>query len=255
MEVVVQAYALIFLRDHSGHRLLPRRRGLAKKIMALLPGWNSASSVAAYHKFFEVAGIVCLAILVIFEALAYVYGHRKDDLLDAAQAAKEAQARALATQHDTQISAFGAQLSDAQKSAQEFKERSARAEEKFNELEQQQREVQKRVEARTISPQQRAKLISAFEPLAGSTLRFFRYSGNGEALEYANMIGEALTAAGIHLAISQVGIDTSPAYGLIIDPGSRFANVLQSAFQSAGIDFEFGGTTFGVDLQVGLKPF
>jgi hypothetical protein len=232
-----------------------RKRGLTKKTMALLPGWDAANSVSGYHKFFEVAGIVCLGVLVIFEALAYVYGHRKDELTDAAQAAKEAQARALVTQHDKQISAFGSQLSDAEKTAQEFQEKSARAEEKVNELEQKQREVQKRVEARTISPQQRAKLIPAFKPLAGSTLRFFRYSGNGEALQYANTIGEALTAAGVHLAISQVGIDSSPTYGLIIDPGSRFANVLQSAFQAAGIDFELGGTTFGVDLQVGLKPF
>ena len=51
----------------------------------ILPGWNSLSTVIRAHRFFEVAGIVALFLLVVCEVCAYVYGHRKDELLTSIQ--------------------------------------------------------------------------------------------------------------------------------------------------------------------------
>ena len=46
----------------------------------MLPGWNSLESVARWHAFFEVAGIVSLGALVLMEIGALTYGHRKEAL-------------------------------------------------------------------------------------------------------------------------------------------------------------------------------
>jgi hypothetical protein len=45
--------------------------------------WNSLESVAGWHRFFEVAGIVSLAVLVAMEIGAYFYGHRHETLATA----------------------------------------------------------------------------------------------------------------------------------------------------------------------------
>ena len=46
----------------------------------MLPGWDSLESVTRWHRFFEVAGIVSLAVLVAMEIGAYFYGHRQETL-------------------------------------------------------------------------------------------------------------------------------------------------------------------------------
>ena len=46
-----------------------------------LPGWNSAETAAKFHDWFEIAGIVFLALLVVAEVLAYIYGHQRDQLI------------------------------------------------------------------------------------------------------------------------------------------------------------------------------
>ena len=52
--------------------------------MNWLPGWDSANSVEAWHRFFEIGGIVLFSVVVIFEALSYIYGQRMSSL-DAAE--------------------------------------------------------------------------------------------------------------------------------------------------------------------------
>ncbi|MBV8568573.1 MAG: hypothetical protein JO273_24290 [Methylobacteriaceae bacterium] len=52
--------------------------------MMHLPGWNSADSTARFHNFFEFWGIVLFLIVVLFEFLAYFYGHRRDWLVNEA---------------------------------------------------------------------------------------------------------------------------------------------------------------------------
>jgi tetratricopeptide (TPR) repeat protein len=46
--------------------------------MPVLPGWNSLETTTRLHHVFELAGLVVLALLVIAEGLAYLYGHHKD---------------------------------------------------------------------------------------------------------------------------------------------------------------------------------
>lgn len=52
--------------------------------MSWLPGWNSVDSTAHWHTFYELGGIALFLIVVAFEILAYFYGHRRDDLMEAA---------------------------------------------------------------------------------------------------------------------------------------------------------------------------
>ena len=52
--------------------------------MTFFPGWNSVETTTRLHNFFEIAGIVFLALLVFAEVLAYIYGHQKDWLISEA---------------------------------------------------------------------------------------------------------------------------------------------------------------------------
>jgi len=56
-------------------------------------GWDTLASVTRWHNFLEIAGIVCLALLVGTEILAFQYGHRKDALIVAAEEAVAEQRR------------------------------------------------------------------------------------------------------------------------------------------------------------------
>ena len=51
----------------------------------IFPGWDSIAAVAKIHRFFEIGEIVCLGLLVLFEAFTYVYGRRLEVLSAAAQ--------------------------------------------------------------------------------------------------------------------------------------------------------------------------
>jgi hypothetical protein len=46
------------------------------------PGWNSVEEVSKIHKFFEIAGIACLLALGVAEIVAFLYGHRKEHLME-----------------------------------------------------------------------------------------------------------------------------------------------------------------------------
>ena len=81
--------------------------------MMILPGLDPIETVAKIHRFFEIGGIVCLALLVLFEALAYVYGHRLETLSAAAQQQKLNEA--LGQQSDQLKSQYGQEM-DALKS-------------------------------------------------------------------------------------------------------------------------------------------
>lgn len=63
-----------------------------KTLSMALPGWNNLDAATSIHRFFEVGGIVVLGLLVIFEALAYIYGHRRETLGDEVRKQQEATA-------------------------------------------------------------------------------------------------------------------------------------------------------------------
>jgi hypothetical protein len=84
-------------------------QALAKSLAILvLPGWDSIETVGKIHRFFEICGIVCLGLLVLFEAFAYAYGHRLETLSAAAQhqVLEEARGR----QHDQLKSEYGREM-------------------------------------------------------------------------------------------------------------------------------------------------
>lgn len=41
------------------------------------PAWNNLEQVTGIHRFFEIGGIVALAVLVLFETIACIYGAEK----------------------------------------------------------------------------------------------------------------------------------------------------------------------------------
>ena len=47
-----------------------------------LPGWTSLNTVGRLADFFQIAGLIALALLVVFEVLTFVYGHRRDTLFE-----------------------------------------------------------------------------------------------------------------------------------------------------------------------------
>jgi hypothetical protein len=74
----------------------------------ILPEWDSIVAVAKIHRFFEIGGIVCLGLLVLFEAFAYRYGRRLEVLSAAAQ--KQILDEALGRQSDQLKSEYGREM-------------------------------------------------------------------------------------------------------------------------------------------------
>ena len=72
-----------------------------------LPGWDSVETASRIHSFSEIAGIVCLALLVVFEVLSLGYGHRRETLAhDQEQRAREQEQQA----HEKELRALQAAL-------------------------------------------------------------------------------------------------------------------------------------------------
>ena len=111
-----------------------------------LPGWNSLEQVSRFHGWAEFAGIVALAFLVVFEALAYWYGHRKDDLIS--------------VQHDREMAQLNQRAADTSASAAAANERAATLEKEAATLRWQlDQEIQKRA-PRLLTDQQKAILTA-----------------------------------------------------------------------------------------------
>jgi len=95
--------------------------------MTTLPGWDSIDEVTKIHRFFEIAGIVCLAALVVTEALAYIYNRRKDVLAESIESKKR-------QDDQTKEGDFNTRLGKAADEAREAKERQALAEKELSKL-------------------------------------------------------------------------------------------------------------------------
>jgi hypothetical protein len=80
--------------------------------MTTLPRWNSIKGTTTLRNFFGLGGLALLLIVMGFELLGYVYGQRKDrlvedDVLNTAIARQQ--------QHDIEVAALRRQLADADK--------------------------------------------------------------------------------------------------------------------------------------------
>jgi hypothetical protein len=69
--------------------------------MSTLPGWDSLERVTWFSNVFQILGLTSLALLVIFDVLAFAYGHRRDALL-----ARQAAPRSLSADQKAAIVNF-----------------------------------------------------------------------------------------------------------------------------------------------------
>lgn len=203
--------------------------------MIFLPGWDSLETVARIHRFFEVAGIVCLAGLVGAEVVAYIYGHRKDELLAAQQTARDS---AIAERHQREMENAKKQQDEASKKMSALEERQA---------------------PRSLSTKQQQMIVEALRPHTGHVVSITML-GDAEAKAYAEQIIRSLSLAGWKPAITFVGVMAPPDYGVICtvsDQAGPAARALVSALQRAGIKPEVRVEPIQPDqiqLLIGLKP-
>jgi hypothetical protein len=91
--------------------------------MVSLPGWNSIETTTFLRNVFELGGIALFFVVVVFELLAYFYGHRRDFLVDEAAsiAATQQIQEETATQqrHDAEVAKLQSQLEQTRKQVAE----------------------------------------------------------------------------------------------------------------------------------------
>src|SRR4029077_13074345 len=81
-------------------------------IMAILPGWDSLDNATKWASALHIAGYVALGLLFVFEVLAFVYDHRRDNLLVIQQTGIEQQRAAERQQEQQRSQAVIKELED-----------------------------------------------------------------------------------------------------------------------------------------------
>jgi hypothetical protein len=130
--------------------------------MAALPRWNSIKGTTTLRDFFAIIGIALLLIVVAFEFLGYVYGQRKDWLVEDANltAAIERQ-----KEHDSEVGTLRQQLSAANNKIAALESKKAE---------------------RRLSPDETHTLISAINPFPGQKISITYLSGDSYGKELAD---------------------------------------------------------------------
>ncbi len=170
-----------------------------------LPGWESLDSVRRLADFFQIAGFVALALLVVFEVLAHVYGHRMDALIEHHQ--------------QTVIADLQSELEKSSK--------------KITTIEAHQY-------PRELTANQREQIMSKLKPFAGNRISILGVGGP-EASGFGQQILETVVRAGWHLdTISLHRVGDTPKKGLVFavpDPLSMSPaeSALVTAFNGVGI--------------------
>lgn len=149
--------------------------------MAILPGWNSIETVSKIHRWLEIAGIICLAALVVTEVFAHVYGRRKDVLAEGIETKQRDQAQA--KERD-----LNSRLDKVSDEAREAKEQQVAAEKELSKL-------RASAEPRNLQGTKRANLIRDLAQHPGF-VNYLSSVSDGEATSLARQILEILPAAG-----------------------------------------------------------
>ncbi|HEY8024382.1 MAG TPA: hypothetical protein VIF60_07445 [Burkholderiaceae bacterium] len=157
--------------------------------MSFLPGWNSIELASKIHTWFEVAGIIVLAVLVLTETISLVYSARKDSLLEEKSRAEEVRQKedAAARLRERKLDAENkqlilAQLEEAKKESADAKVQTAK--------------IKEQVAPRRLSADQRKELIAALAPFKGQQIDVFSVMGDSEGRQFAESLIEILRAAG-----------------------------------------------------------
>jgi hypothetical protein len=191
--------------------------------MIAIPGWDSVEAAAKLHRWFEIAGFVALALLLVFEVLAYIYGNRRDELVIVADQAGATERR----QHQEQA--------DQQRNAEvaEANRRAAAAQAQAEQLRQQ-------AAPRALSPTERHQIV-AF--LAGKPTGVFIIKATivtADARNYGEQIADAFRASGWTVTVQNVMFSGSNIMGLWItvkdgNAPPQAAGILQHALAAGGI--------------------
>jgi hypothetical protein len=64
---------------------MPRPRDYERGIVMLLPGWDSLETVKTLNFSLHIAGLAFIALLALSEILAFVYGERRDTLIETSE--------------------------------------------------------------------------------------------------------------------------------------------------------------------------
>ena len=175
--------------------------------MAWLPGWNSVETTTLLRNIFELSGIALFLVVVVFEFLAYFYGHRRDWLVEEAarvatiqRTEREHQAN---ERHAAEITEFQARVAAAEKAAAEAKKQQAQ---------------------RRLEEFEKQTLIAALSPYPGQKIIIASTWGDNEAKTYRNDFVEVFDAAkwdhdgpnGIHESlytepITRIAVSLPPA--------------------------------------------
>jgi hypothetical protein len=140
--------------------------------MANFPGWGSLESVSRIHHWLELAGIGFLALLVLSEALAFIYSGRKDALT-------ALQAQTVENQRRSEVSSLQAKLTE---SAQD-------AEHRIEQLKAQQT-------GRHLSDEQKRVLERMLAPFSGQRIDVTCILGDTEGKQFAGDFVALLRSAG-----------------------------------------------------------
>jgi hypothetical protein len=146
--------------------------------MSNLPGWNSAATVSRIHAWFEIAGIICLALLVFTEVVAYVYGHRKDTLQQ--------------IENERHTGSAHAMLNAAVSSA-------ARANELVESERTERLKLAQESAPRSITAEQRNQLLERLRGLGSVDILILATRADKEVTTFADAIGAALRDAGCNI--------------------------------------------------------
>lgn len=211
--------------------------------MIQLPGWNSVDITGRVHNFFELWGIVLFFVVVVFELLAYFYGHRRDWLVD--QAARTAE-----EQHKVEMRTVRQQLSDAERVAAQAQANAA--------------EVRRQQTQRFFTEAQKQTLLEALKPFRGQIVAVVCNRGDAEGRKFALEFVSIFDAVGWNYGTGVVEApEGNDAIGLRLqvtqpNQGLNFpaANALAVALGTIGwphMGLQSTGA-YGLTVRVGRKP-
>jgi len=137
--------------------------------MSLLPGWGSVEATKTIRDLCELCAIALFLMVVVAQVGSYVYGHRRDFLVEAANRA--AQQRLLAAldgedrRHAAEVAVLQRKVTDAQSEAARAAAQASREPRRLNDTEQ-------------------SALVMALLPFAGQPVAFASVMGDADAERY-----------------------------------------------------------------------
>lgn len=220
----------------------------------------------AFWSFVARCSVVVLSVLSAIAGFLALYFSLKSDAL------KDAALRSFQTESSLAIASADARAADANRKAAEASEGTAKAllateeqRERAAKAEKDLLEVQQKLRPRTISVDQRTRLVAILSVSPKGPVHITCILGDGEGLAFAQQINDLLRSVGWTVedgGVSQAAFTGNPV-GLVIlvhsaSSAPPHAIVLQQAFAAVGIPL--GGTEKtalaegSVEIIVGAKP-